>query len=185
MGVAMPDARQETQLLNSIARDSWYAHGCNAASIHYRARVFARFFGGGSCLELGPAEGLMTGHLMKHFADLTCVEGAPDFCDILQKRYPRLQVVNALFENFEPSRRFDNIILGHVLEHVSNPVALLERVRIWLSANGKVFASVPNARSVHRQMGVLMGLLETEDMDTVVSMIQCPCGMTFFMRVSK
>ena len=57
---------------------------------------------------------------------------------------------------------FDNIVLGHVLEHVERPVEILSRVKSWLSANGRVFALVPNARSLHRQMGVVMGLLDSE-----------------------
>ena len=37
-------------------------------------------------------------------------------------------------------------MLGHVLEHVEDPVAILQRVKMWLNANGRVFAAVPNAQ---------------------------------------
>ena len=152
----------ERQRLDAIASDSWYAAGVNAASIRYSVGIFARHFRPGSCLELGPAEGLATEHLARRFQDLTCVEGAREFCGRLRARHPGVTVHEALFEEYAPGRAFDNVVLGHVLEHVEQPRALLERVRGWLAPGGRVLAAVPNARSIHRQMAVLMGLLETE-----------------------
>ena len=153
---------QEKSRLDSIAGDSWYAMGANGASVRYSASVFARFFRSGSCLEMGPAEGLGTELLVKHFTDLTCVDGAQSFCEALRARYPNIAVKQSLFEEFEPGRMFDNIVLGHVLEHVEDPRALLTSAREWLTPTGRVLAAVPNARSIHRQMAVEMGLLKHE-----------------------
>jgi 2-polyprenyl-3-methyl-5-hydroxy-6-metoxy-1,4-benzoquinol methylase len=52
--------------------------------------------------------------------------------------------------------------VGHVLEHVEDPSALLARVRGWLAPDGVLLACVPNGRSVHRQAAVMMGLLDDE-----------------------
>jgi len=51
---------------------------------------------------------------------------------------------------------------GHVLEHVDDPVAVLRLVKSWLKPGGRVLAAVPNARSIHRQAAVIMGLLPYE-----------------------
>ncbi|GHV79548.1 hypothetical protein AGMMS49944_13390 [Spirochaetia bacterium] len=59
--------------------------------------------------------------------------------------------------------RYNNIILGHVLEHVIDPVAILELCKKWISDNGRILASVPNKKSIHRQAGVEMGLLSRPD----------------------
>jgi 2-polyprenyl-3-methyl-5-hydroxy-6-metoxy-1,4-benzoquinol methylase len=155
------DVSEESRL-DQIASDSWYGKGLNAKTVDYSARVFSRFWRGDRCLELGPAEGLMTGVLADTFSDLTLVEGARDFCLDLRSRFPKAKVLHALFETFEPNGKFDTIILGHVLEHVDDPRALLTRLGGWLSPDGVVCAAVPNARSIHRQAAVLMGLLETE-----------------------
>jgi 2-polyprenyl-3-methyl-5-hydroxy-6-metoxy-1,4-benzoquinol methylase len=80
----------------------------------------------------------------------------------LQSRYPQIRVECSLIETYTPDRAFDNVVLGHVLEHVADPVAVLRQVTMWLSPAGRIFASVPNARSLHRQMGVVMNLLPTE-----------------------
>jgi len=152
----------EEQRLSTIASGSRYAEGLNAASVAYSVSVFARYWRPGSCLELGPAEGLATARLVNHFADLTCVDGAEMFCRALGERHPGIQVRCSLIEEYEPGRTFDNVVLGHVLEHVEDPTAVLSRARTWLNPNGRIFASVPNARSLHRQMGVVMTLLPSE-----------------------
>ncbi len=156
----MGSAGGESERLDRIAADSWYARGPNRQMVEYSAEVFARFWRGPSCLELGPAEGVMTDALAAAFADLTLVEGSEAFCRDLAARYPAATVVHSLFEEFESGRRFDTILLGHVLEHVEDPVAILRRARSWLAPDGVLLASVPNARSVHRQAAVEMGLLE-------------------------
>jgi 2-polyprenyl-3-methyl-5-hydroxy-6-metoxy-1,4-benzoquinol methylase len=111
---------------------------------------------------MGPAEGLMTGVLADAFPDLTLVEGASGFCADLRRRFPGADVIQSLFEEFEPAKQFDTVVLGHVLEHVDDPRFILSRVRTWLAPDGVVCAAVPNAHSLHRQAAVIMGLRETE-----------------------
>ena len=156
------DIGRERDDIDRIAADSWYSKGANAAMVRYCARIWRRVWRGTSCLELGPAEGLMTASLAEVFPDLTIVEGSSTFCAELSRRYPTANVVCSLFEEFRPSRQFDVIVMGHVLEHVADPRALLSTARNWLGDDALVYAAVPNARSVHRQAAVLMGLLEEE-----------------------
>jgi 2-polyprenyl-3-methyl-5-hydroxy-6-metoxy-1,4-benzoquinol methylase len=156
-------APNEHQRLAAIAADSWYGKGINATTVAYSVRIFSRHWRPGSCLELGPAEGLATASLVNHFDDLTCVDGSDIFCHALTERHPGIHVVCSLFEHYDPARTFDNVVLGHVLEHVEDPVAILQRAKTWLNDSGRIFASVPNARSLHRQMGVVMNLLAAEN----------------------
>ena len=117
----------------------------------------------GHVLELGPAEGVMTELIAPVAPSLTLVEGSARFCEDLARRFPSATVVHSLFEDFSPSQTFDMIVLGHVLEHVADPVDVLRRARGWLSPSGAIFGAVPNARSLHRQAAVVMGLLDAED----------------------
>lgn len=109
-------------------------------------------------LELGPAEGEMTQFLVNDFEQLTVVEGSADLLAQIPER-ENLIKVHALFEEFEPEHSFDSIILEHVLEHVDDPVSLLNHVKDWLSPNGRLFLGVPNGNSIHRLAAVKMGLL--------------------------
>jgi hypothetical protein len=45
---------------------------------------------------------------------------------------------------------------------VEDPRLILQRARGWLAADGVICAAVPNARSLHRQAAVIMGLLASE-----------------------
>lgn len=153
----------ERQRLESIAEDSWYADGPTPTALRYLGGILRRHWRGERCLELGPAEGLLTEQLASSFSDLTVVDGSDLFCRRLAENFPKATVVNALFEEYEPARQFDTIVLGHVLEHVIDPVALLSKMRGWVAPGGVVLAAVPNSHSLHRQAAVLMGLLPAED----------------------
>lgn len=152
----------EARSLQAIAERSTYSTGVMGNAIHYCFRVLARHCPGEHVLELGPAEGLMTERLIGAGKQVTVVEGSSSFCDALRHRFAQIEVHCALFEEFETTARYDTVVLGHVLEHVADPVAVLRRVRRWLRPHGHVFAAVPNARSLHRQAAVLMGLLPVE-----------------------
>jgi len=153
----------ESLRLEGIAGVSRYSAGVNEDTIRYSFRIFERHLRGESILEMGAAEGVMTELLVNTGKSLTLVEGSKAFCESLARRFPDVRVVHSLFEEFEPGRTFDNIVLGHVLEHVADPPAVLARAATWLAPCGRVLAAVPNSRSLHRQAAVLMGLLPRAD----------------------
>jgi len=152
----------EQTRLDTIALDPKYAEGPNEHMVEYSFEVFRRYLKNGSTLEMGPAEGVMTRHLANAGYELTVVEASGRFCDDLKARHPDIQVVKSLFEDFTPDRKFTNIILGHVLEHVEDPVAILKQAKDWLADDGRILAAVPNSHSIHRQVGVLLGQLPVE-----------------------
>lgn len=152
---------EEKNRLESIADESWYNKGANFFTIKYSYKVFKNFFVKGSLLEMGPAEGVMTEDLASVFDDYTIVEGSLRFCNDLKKRFPKINVNHALFEEFSPTKKFDNIILGHVLEHVEDPINILKIAGNLLSDNGVILAAVPNAKSIHREAAVIMGMLKS------------------------
>ncbi|MCX8472107.1 MAG: class I SAM-dependent methyltransferase [Sediminibacterium sp.] len=153
---------QEKNNLEKIAHNSLYTTLSNQATIEHSYNVFKPYLLNGKILELGPAEGLMTELLLTHTNELTVVDGSSQFCSTLSSKFPQIIVINELFENFSTNIKFDNIVLGHVLEHVENPILILERVKEFLKPNGRIFAAVPNAHSLHRQAAVLMGLIKSE-----------------------
>jgi 2-polyprenyl-3-methyl-5-hydroxy-6-metoxy-1,4-benzoquinol methylase len=153
----------ELDRLESIATDGLYNYGPMPTSLRYLAGIFRRHWRGDRCLELGPAEGIVTEELAEAFPDLTVVDGSSTFCRELSSRFPDATVVNELFEEYTPPHPFDTVVLGHVLEHVIDPVGLLERIRGWVAPGGVALAVVPNADSLHRQAAVLMGLLPAEN----------------------
>lgn len=154
---------REYDRLETIAADSRYSAGVNEQMVGYGYAVAHRWLLGPRVLELGPAEGHMTDALVADGYDVTVVEGSQRFCDEITSRHPSIRVVHSVFEDFTSEPIFDTVVLGHVLEHVEDPVSILRLVRQWIAPEGRVFAAVPNARSLHRQAGVIMGLLGRED----------------------
>lgn len=154
---------KEAERLDLVASRVNYSDGVNGAMISYCTRIFQRFYAGGRVLELGPAEGLSTQHLKEFCDDLEVCEGSASHATSLRSRYPDLTIHCCLFEDFEPKKPFSYIYLSHVLEHVSDPIEVLQRASRWLTSSGIIFASTPNARSFHRMAGVLAGDLSSPE----------------------
>jgi 2-polyprenyl-3-methyl-5-hydroxy-6-metoxy-1,4-benzoquinol methylase len=155
---------EEKDKLQLISKVSLYSAGIMPAAIGYCFQILSRYLEEkGNILEMGPAEGVMTELLATTANSITVVEGSAHFCESLRQKFPNVNVVNSLFEQYEPDDQFDIIILGHVLEHVQDPADILVRVGRWLRPEGKIFAAVPNAHSIHRQAAVIMGLLTHEE----------------------
>ena len=119
--------KREKERVTEVARTADFAHGIMTPAIEYCGQVFRRYMKPeGSVLELGPAEGIMTDELYPSFPDYTVVDGADFFVEDLKRRYPKIEGHACLFEDFHPTRQYDTILLGHVLEHVENPVDILK-----------------------------------------------------------
>jgi SAM-dependent methyltransferase len=130
--------------------------------IRERYALLRRFFRGTTCLELGPATGEGTAYLLDHFDSVVSVDGSQQVVDNLAKRFPdgRLRAVCAYFEKLRLDEAFDTVVLAHVLEHVDDPAGVLAVARRALRPTGVMLIDVPNAMSLHRQIGVEMGLLD-------------------------
>lgn len=144
------------------AAGSRYAYGFDLDVIHpFMIRSFEPFFRRGSLLELGSSKGDFTLRLRPHFDDLTCVEASNEaIAEARGKLGAHVNFVNAVFETVTLPRRYDNIVLTHVLEHLDDPVRVLRRVNDeWLAEGGRFFLVCPNANAASRQIAVKMGLI--------------------------
>ncbi len=139
-----------------------YAYDFDFDVIHkYMVQAYAPFRRPGSMLELGSYKGDYTRRLVADYDDITCVEASGQAVDVARKRFgDRVEIVHGLFEEVTLPRRYDNIILAHVLEHLDDPVGTLRRINDdWLSAGGRLFLVCPNANAPSRQIAVKMGLI--------------------------
>jgi len=106
----------------------------------------------------------MTEGLVGRFPEVDVVEGSEVYArrarGLLAERG---RVHHCLFEEFKPRVRYDTIVMSWVLEHVADPRGLLGRARGWLAPEGEIHIVVPNAESLHRRVGMCMGLLHCLD----------------------
>ena len=57
--------------------------------------------------------------------------------------------------------KFNTILALHILEHLEDPINFLKTMKSLLADKGKIIIVVPNAESLHRHLGVKMGIIET------------------------
>lgn len=143
--------------------ESNYFYNFDKDVIHpFMVKSFKPFFIEGSLLELGSHEGSFTRHLLNYFSNISCVEASTEAIKKAKKLFAnKIIFYNSSFENLDLKKRFNNIILTHVLEHMDDPIYLLKRINEdWISENGRLFLAVPNANAPSRQIAVKMGLID-------------------------
>lgn len=141
---------------------SKYAYEFDYDVMHpFMIRSFEPFFNKGSLLELGSFKGGFTERFLPYFDDITGVEASDVAVEEARTRLGgKVEFVNALFEEATLPKRYDNIILTHVLEHLDDPVLVLRRINDeWLADGGRFFLVCPNANAPSRQIAVKMGLI--------------------------
>lgn len=139
-----------------------YAYGFDFDVMHpYMIQSFEPFFNKGSLLELGSFKGDFTQRFLPYFDDITCVEASEDaIAEAKNKLGNKVTFIHSLFETANLPKRYENIVLTHVLEHVDDPVLVLKRINEeWLTEGGRLLLVCPNANAPSRQIAVKMGLI--------------------------
>jgi 2-polyprenyl-3-methyl-5-hydroxy-6-metoxy-1,4-benzoquinol methylase len=139
-----------------------YAYSFDFDVMHpFMIKSFEPFLNKGSLLELGSFKGDFTKRLLPYFDDITCVEASDVAIEEARKKLgDNVTFVNSLFEKVALPKRYENIVLTHVLEHLDDPVRVLKRINDeWLAVNGRLFLVCPNANAPSRQIAVKMGLI--------------------------
>ena len=139
-----------------------YAYNFDSDVIHpFMIRSFVPFFLPGSFLELGSFKGEFTRRFLEHFDDVTCVEASGvAIAEAKAKLGNRPNYIHTTFETATLPKRYDNIVLTHVLEHLDDPIRVLKRINDeWLAEGGRFFLVCPNANAPSRQIAVKMGLI--------------------------
>ena len=114
---------------------------------------------GPDVLEMGAGIGDWTSAIVNRFGRSHVVEGSKKLVEMAKESFDKsVQVHHSFFEDFDPEMQYDSIVCSLVLEHVRDPVECLRRMKRWLKPGGIAFVSVPNADSLHRKMGVILGI---------------------------
>jgi 2-polyprenyl-3-methyl-5-hydroxy-6-metoxy-1,4-benzoquinol methylase len=142
--------------------DHKYAYNFDFDVMHkYMIESFRPFFMEGSILELGSSLGDFTERLLPFSRDIVGVEASGEAVQVATKKFEgKVKFIHGTFEEASLDKKYDNIILTHVLEHLDDPVKVLKRINDeWLSDDGIFFLACPNANAPSRQIAVKMGLI--------------------------
>jgi len=158
----MFDLTEERHRLEAIAQHFSMKDGFNGYMNKYRVSKILELCRGETVLDIGSADAFMAEALSPFFQRIVAVDGSAELIQRAQARLgPRsnVELVHALVEEFDTAERFDLVLLSFILEHVSDPAAVVSKAARFVSPQGSLFVMVPNARSLHRRVGVTMGLL--------------------------
>ena len=115
-------------------------------------------------IEFGSATGQMTELLRRISKTVTAVDGSRDFIETAKNRIGDAENVEfheSYFEDFKIDKKFDCVIMHHVLEHIINPTSLLFKMKGFINEGGIIAISVPNANAFSRQLAVKMNILSS------------------------
>ncbi len=130
--------------------------------IEFNFDVLKDHLSGSAILEMGCASGVMTRLLLNKVARLDVVDGSQKYIDQLKPELgDRVNFELALFEDYQTIKKYSDILLARALEHIDDPVALLRKMSSWLFVDrpSAIHIVVPNADSLHRRIGVAMGMI--------------------------
>ncbi len=126
----------------------------------YESELLCARLRGPKVLEMGCGRGTTTRILVKKFPTLHVVDASERCLELARREAPSTACfTRSYFEKFEPPVKYNSIVLAHVLEHLDHPVRVLKRAARWLEPGGTFHIVVPHANSLHRRIGVAMGLL--------------------------
>lgn len=164
------------QNLNAYTKKNIYDFD-NEIILHYYPRRIIEKLGGADCacekslLELGLGHGYSASEFQKKFLRYRIIEGDKTVIDKFINEHGdfNIDIVHSLFEKYESDEQFDVVVAGFVLEHVNDPVLVLEKAKKNVKKDGKLFVAVPNAASLNRRIGYEAGMLsdimELSEMD--------------------
>jgi 2-polyprenyl-3-methyl-5-hydroxy-6-metoxy-1,4-benzoquinol methylase len=99
---------------------------------------------GSRVLEIGAGLGVASGHFKRQGAQVLSVEPDPDQAEFARRQWD-LTVLTARFEEADlTGEQFDLIFSSHVIEHFSNPLDFLVKVRALAHPGTTLFLETPN-----------------------------------------
>lgn len=118
-----------------------------------------------SAVFMGLGDGSLLEQIGQKFGQLTVLEASDLLVKQAQVRFAGMrgvQIVKTYFEAYQPADdcKVSCILGNHVLEHLDDPIEVLRKSLAWLQPAGIAIFTVPNATSLHRRIGVHMGMLK-------------------------
>ena len=114
----------------------------------------------GNVLNIGIGYGVWDRFLNSYCTGSTSIDLNRDLVNWSHELNPLVNHICIDAFDYRPEKPHTAIICSHLLEHLEDPVSFLNLVHSWLSNDGRLVVVVPNANSIHRKLGVHMGLLK-------------------------
>jgi len=131
----------------------------NGVLAYYQAMACLEHARGESLLDMPCGDGTLTAIMAPKFKRGVGLDASSKHLALAKKNLPEAEFYEALIEEFETDERFDTITMVNVLEHVTDPIKVLQKAASFLSEQGVLLVHVPNAMAINRRLAVKMGTL--------------------------
>ncbi len=111
-------------------------------------------------LELGIGYGETIKSIHSKFSNIVVLDGEKELIKKCHETYPDITFIHTYFENYETTKKFDNIGMGLMLDVVKDPVGLLKKYSHFLTKEGRIYLSIQCASSLHRKIAYHAGILD-------------------------
>ena len=101
---------------------------------------------GKNILEVGAGSGMFLNLLKQQNFNVDGVEPSESGMNFAKQEFD-IELELAYFEDYQFKKKYDLIIMFHVLEHFNDPVSVLKKINENLNDNGILFIKVPRADS--------------------------------------
>lgn len=135
----------------------------NAILAYYQALTCIEHVQGSSILDLPCGDGYVTEIFSNHYTHVVGVDASSKHLEMAKQRLPHIEFHESLIEEFHTEDRFDGVFMLNILEHVINPVQVIQKAASFLKEQGKLIIQVPNSEAINRHIAVKMGSLMSLD----------------------
>ena len=146
---------QETFVWSRSAFHSEY----NRYLAQYKVESCLENICGESLLDLACGDGMMTEMFAQKVSRVVGVDANGNHLIDARKRLPLAEFHECLVEELHLTEKFDTVTMLDLLEHVVDPIALIQKAASFLNDDGVLIIHVPNAYAINRRLAVLMGTL--------------------------
>jgi len=143
------------------ARSTHYSE-YNSILAYFQAQSVIENAPGDSLLDLACGDGMITGLLSPKFKRVVGVDASGSHLVKAREKCSKGEFHESLIETFVSRKRFDTVTMLNILEHVIEPVSILQKAASFLNDDGILIAHVPNALAVNRVIATIMGTLTNE-----------------------
>lgn len=117
---------------------------------HRFRQLGQRLPAGARILDVGSGSGEWLAVLQKAGHQVSGVEPDPCYGEFARQQYGVAVETTGILDLVRPAHSLDVITLFHVLEHLPDPLAALEKFRGWLGPGGLLIIEVPNTNCRHQ-----------------------------------
>lgn len=138
-----------------------YESDINSKSREFLVKKGLKLVRKGAVLEMGWMGPFWTQHLLDMGCTVDIVEGSDKHAEMARSLFAKkgVTVHKSLFEEFTPPKKYDSLLCTGVLKHCPDAPAVLKRAQNWIHKDSHLIIGEPNARSLNRRLGTIMGIL--------------------------